>query len=148
MTTQFQSLPDTLDLGHLRVTSAMVELYAVLTTDYNPIHLDADFAAGTPFGKPIIHGTMGLNFLVEGLHTAFNDRFPEMRIDVRFVRPVNIGTTIRAGGKLKDATTHSYEVFVETESGERAVEGTCSFGPPAIFDERNAIDPNGPKDTQ
>lgn len=138
-------LPDTLDLGQLRTTSEMTERYAALTADYNPIHVDPDFAAGTVFGTPIIHGTMGLNLLVDALQATFSNTFPEIRIDVRFIRPVHVGSTIRAGGTLTDADTRSYEIFVETETGDRAVEGTCSLGPPAPDCAQNGAETNDPE---
>jgi 3-hydroxybutyryl-CoA dehydratase len=124
-----QALPENLAGGPLRTTAAMAQLYAALTADFNPIHLDPGFAAKTSFGTPIIHGTMGLNLLVQAIQATFGDDCPELEIDVRFVRPVHVGATIRAGGKLKDAALRSYEIFVETEAGERAVEGTCTLGP-------------------
>ncbi|MEO5907555.1 MAG: MaoC/PaaZ C-terminal domain-containing protein, partial [Saprospiraceae bacterium] len=40
-------------------TQEQVELFAKLSMDMNPIHLDADFASKTIFKKPIIHGYLG-----------------------------------------------------------------------------------------
>lgn len=39
-------------------TASDVEQFAALTGDKNPIHLDADFAASTPFGARIAHGML------------------------------------------------------------------------------------------
>jgi acyl dehydratase len=124
-----QPLPETLSFGRLKTTSEMVEHYAALTGDYNPIHLDADFAANTSFGAPIVHGTMSLNLLVEALHRALGEDWGEMEIDVRFVRPIHVGATIMAGGVLSDRDARCSEIFVETDTGERAVEGTCRLRP-------------------
>ena len=46
----------------LTVTEAMVRGYAEVTGDYNPLHLDADFAGHTRFGRLIAQGgiTTGL----------------------------------------------------------------------------------------
>ncbi|MEG1622273.1 MAG: MaoC family dehydratase [Alistipes sp.] len=37
-------------------TQEEVIAFAKTTGDCNPIHLDAEFAAKTPFGRPIVHG--------------------------------------------------------------------------------------------
>lgn len=37
-------------------TQEDVELFAKVTGDNNPIHIDAEFAKKTPFGRPIMHG--------------------------------------------------------------------------------------------
>jgi len=41
---------------NVKFSQANVEIFAQITGDNNPIHLDADYAAKTPFGKPIVHG--------------------------------------------------------------------------------------------
>ncbi len=40
-----------------------IRRYAELTGDFNPIHVDPEFAATTPFGGVIAHGTMSLNLI-------------------------------------------------------------------------------------
>lgn len=105
-----------------------VARYAEMTRDFNPIHLDPEFAAGTSFGRPIAHGTLGLNLVIEALERTFGALPRDVRVEVRFIAPVPVGTTIRAGGRLKDDATGTYEIFVETASGARAVEGTCTIG--------------------
>ena len=41
-------------------TESDVEHFADITLDHNPIHLDAEYAKGTRFGKPIVHGILTL----------------------------------------------------------------------------------------
>ncbi len=50
-------------------TEEEVELFADISGDRNPIHLDADYAAGTEYGRPIVHGvlTVGLLSAVMGM---------------------------------------------------------------------------------
>lgn len=124
------ALPQELQRTQLRAGPDAVQRYAELTADFNPIHLDAAFAATTPFGEPIIHGTLGLNLVVEAIERTFGALPPRVAIDVRFSRPVPVGTTVHAGGRLRDPETGTYEVFVETQAGERALEGTCVIGTP------------------
>lgn len=41
------------------VTTEDVTLFAELTGDNNPIHIDPDYAAQSPFQAPIVHGMFG-----------------------------------------------------------------------------------------
>lgn len=118
-------LPHTIPALSLATDAALTWRYAELTCDFNPIHVDPEFAAGTSFGSPILHGTMGLNLLVEAVAAAFGRPTPEMRFDIRFIRPAPVGAVIRAGGELSDPDNGVYSVFVETADGQRTVEGTC-----------------------
>ena len=49
-----------------QVTEADVAQFADLTGDFNPLHVDEDFAKQTPFRRPIAHGLLGLS-LVAGI---------------------------------------------------------------------------------
>jgi 3-hydroxybutyryl-CoA dehydratase len=123
------TLPRELASISLKAGPDDVQRYAELTKDFNPIHLDPEFAERTIFGQPIIHGTLGLNLMLESIERTFGEVPAQTEIDVRFVRPVLVGSTIRAGGSLRDAATGTYDIYVETQAGERAVEGVCILGP-------------------
>jgi acyl dehydratase len=84
----------TLDTGRVRA-------FAEATEDWQPIHLDADFAAGTPFGAPIAHGFLTLSMLsamsyqvmqgLAGVASSVNYGFDR----IRFVAPVLVGARVR-----------------------------------------------------
>jgi len=40
----------------VKFTQAQVNQFAEISGDCNPVHINAEYAAKTPFGKPIIHG--------------------------------------------------------------------------------------------
>ena len=40
----------------VRFTQANVDKFAEISGDNNPIHINPEYAAKTPFGKPIVHG--------------------------------------------------------------------------------------------
>lgn len=42
------------------VTEADVVQFAGMTGDYNPLHVDHEFARSTPFRRPIAHGLLGM----------------------------------------------------------------------------------------
>ncbi|MBO0929946.1 MaoC family dehydratase [Fibrella aquatilis] len=54
-----------------RFSQADVEAFARVTGDNNPLHLDADFAAQTPFKRPIMHGMLGASIFTKVLGTEF-----------------------------------------------------------------------------
>ena len=45
------------------VTEADIVLFAGLSGDQNPIHTDAEFCRGTPFGRPMAHGLLVVSIL-------------------------------------------------------------------------------------
>ena len=46
----------------LQVTEKMTESFAELSGDYNPIHIDQEYASKTNFGKKICHGMLLASF--------------------------------------------------------------------------------------
>jgi 3-hydroxybutyryl-CoA dehydratase len=67
------------------VTEADIVNFAGMTGDFNPLHVDHEFARETPFGKPVAHGLLGLAW-VAGL----GSNSPLMRTDA-FVRIIEWG---------------------------------------------------------
>ena len=119
--------PASLSPASIVSTSETVAAYAELTNDFNPIHLDAEFAATTAFGRPIVHGTWSLNALGLAMAATFP---PEVAaradLDLQFVAPVFVGETIHAGGECREGTGKYY---VWIKAGERlVVRGTLRFG--------------------
>jgi acyl dehydratase len=76
-----------------QITRQDAALFAEVTLDFNPLHLDDEFASGSPFGRPIAHGLLGLS-LVGGL-VAESPRTETIALlalyDWQFVRPVYYG---------------------------------------------------------
>lgn len=103
--------------------------YAELTNDYNPIHVDPEFAAKTSFGGVIAHGTMSVALIWQALtKTLGHDALPGISLDIRFMKPVRIGDQVTGGGELIDSSARpAYNVWVKNQKGEVLIGGTAAL---------------------
>jgi 3-hydroxybutyryl-CoA dehydratase len=78
------------------ITEADVVNFACLTGDFDPLHVDHEYARQTPFRKPIAHGLLGLSWMA-GLSTTApwvkTAAFVAIR-DWRFLQPAFISDTV------------------------------------------------------
>jgi acyl dehydratase len=81
-----------------QVTEADVVQFADLTGDYNPLHLDQEFAKQTPFRQPIAHGLLGLSLLAGlGSNCPRVETVAFLGIrDWRFIRPIYFDDVLHA----------------------------------------------------
>jgi 3-hydroxybutyryl-CoA dehydratase len=87
--------------AHRTVTESDVSAFAALTGDSHPQHVDANWAASSPFGERIAHGMLILSLAV-GLVPLDPERVLALRrvSDVVFKRPVLLEETILVAGQL------------------------------------------------
>ena len=86
------------------VTLEMLREYAAASGDHNPIHTDPQFAATTPFGRPIAHGMLLLAYIVEMLTSSYGkDWITTGHIKVRFRNPAYVDGTVTSWGTVKKA---------------------------------------------
>lgn len=93
------------------VTEADIVAFADLSGDNNPIHVDAAFAAKTPFGQRIAHGLLGLS-IATGLSAATGHldgtAIAFVGLDEwRFLAPVRIGDSIHLRWTVLEARPSS-----------------------------------------
>ncbi len=78
-------------------------LFCALTHNPQPLHLDAEFAKGTEFGRQIVNSifTMGLMIGVSVGDTTLGTTVANLGMtDVRFASPVFIGDTLHSESKV------------------------------------------------
>lgn len=78
------------------ITETDLVNFAGLTGDYDPLHVDHEYARQTPFGRRIAHGLFGLS-LVAGLgsHSPWMRTAAFVRIvEWKFQKPMHIGDTV------------------------------------------------------
>lgn len=88
------------------ITQADILTFAGYSGDFNPIHIDHEYAATTPFRKVMAHG-FGIFSIASGLGTHAPATRTVALIAVkewRFTAPVYIGDTIRILSRVAEKT--------------------------------------------
>ncbi len=97
------------------ITDDDIRAFADLTGDYNPVHLDDEFARGTRFGRRIAHGMLSAGLIssvlankLPGAGTVYLSQ------SLSFVAPVFPGDTITARVTVKKVREDRPIVTLET----------------------------------
>ena len=78
-----------------QVTEREVQLFAEVSGDRNPVHLDADYAAGTAFRERIAHGMLTGAFVSAAIASTLpGPGSVYVGQNLRFLRPVKLGDTL------------------------------------------------------
>jgi acyl dehydratase len=86
------------------ITESDVVLFAGLTGDYDPLHVDHEFARRSPYGKVIAHGLLGLSW-VAGLASQSPRVCTTAFVSIQrweFRHPVFVGDTLHAVSRILD----------------------------------------------
>lgn len=97
------------------VTDADITMFAGISGDTNPVHLDESFAEKTMFAGRIAHGMLSASFI----STVFGTRLPGpgciyLRQDLRFKAPVKVGDTVEARVTVKEIQAAKKRVVFDT----------------------------------
>ena len=110
------------------IIQANINRYAEASGDFNPIHIDEDFARKTPLGGTVAHGMLVLAYVSQMMTAAFGaDWLSSGKLDVRFRAPARPGDTLAIGGKItaveRDAnqTLVRCEVFCRNQDDESVI---------------------------
>ena len=113
-----------------KITQAQIQVYAEASGDFNPIHVNEDFAKTTQFGGTIAHGMLIASNVSEMMATAFKKSWLENgRLKIRFKAPVKPGDTVSTFGTVKSikenlgARETTCNVGVRNQSGEDVITG-------------------------
>ncbi len=97
------------------VTDADITIFAGISGDTNPVHLDDSFARQTMFGERIAHGMLSASFI----STVLGTRLPGpgciyVSQSLRFKAPVKVGDTVEARVTIEDVVQEKRRVICET----------------------------------
>ena len=102
------------------ITDADILMFAGVSGDTNPVHLDDEFAAATPFKTRIAHGMLSASFI----STLLGTKLPGpgciyMSQNLQFRAPVRVGDTVVARARVVEVIQGKPRVRLET---------TCTVG--------------------
>jgi 3-hydroxybutyryl-CoA dehydratase len=105
------------------VDQLLVDRYAEVSGDYNPLHTDPAFAAGTHFGRTIAHGMMTLAFVADAIDLwAGKDWARDGGMDVAFLSPVFPNDDVTVEGRISNVSaTGTVTCELTCLAGERKI---------------------------
>ncbi|MDR0364592.1 MAG: MaoC family dehydratase [Bacteroidales bacterium] len=109
-----------------------VDTFARITGDNNPIHIDAEFAAKTIFGRPIVHGFFSGAIFSKVFGTLFpGEGTIYLYQDMKFMAPVYVDRPYVAKFEVLEVNTEkhigSIKCILEEEGGKVCVEGMAKL---------------------
>jgi 3-hydroxybutyryl-CoA dehydratase len=138
MTDRRSARIDDFEIGqHVTFTKTFTEddlrRFIEITGDVNPLHIDDEFAAGTSFGRRVLHGMLTasifstmVGMLLPGTGAIYRSQ------TLTFLLPVHLDETVTAHFVVRsiDRAKHRLEIdaWIENEAGEHVIEGTCEAG--------------------
>lgn len=116
------------------ITEADVVLFAGVSTDFNPAHLDEEYAKTTQFGGRIAHGMLSVGLI----SAVLGNKLPGpgtiyLGQTLKFRAPVHIGDTVTATVTVKELIVEKNRVVLETictVAGKVVIEGEATMMPP------------------
>lgn len=117
------------------ITEADILLFAAVSTDTNPVHINAEVAKTSIFGERIAHGMLSAGLISAVLGT----RLPGpgtiyLSQTLRFRAPVRIGATVTATVEVTALDAAKKRATLKTTctvAGERVIDGEALVQVPA-----------------
>lgn len=110
------------------ITEADVVNFAGIIADFNPLHVNKEYAKKSMFGQRVVHGMLVASFLstivgvcIPGVDALYLSQ------EVKFIKPTFIGDTITARGEVIEKIDEKKRIILKTEifnqRGELVVTG-------------------------
>lgn len=139
------SLPTISDIEDLRpgmsasvsktFTTDDIAQFAEISTDRNPVHLDAAFAAATPFKGVVTHGMLSASLISAALATKLpGPGAIYLAQTLKFKAPVRPGDHVTATVTVKQVFAEKQRVVLDTActvGGKAVIEGEATMMFPA-----------------
>lgn len=134
------------DQAHLshRLTQQDIDVFAALSGDANPVHVDKAFARDDRFHKIIAHGMWGASLLSTLLGTELpGPGTIYLGQTLNFRRPVELGDSVVATVTVREKETADHRVKLDckvvNQRGETVIDGTADVIAPTTKIERPRV---------
>ena len=115
------------------ISEQKVQEYAEVSGDFNPIHLDDNYAKKTEFKNKIVHGMLLISNINELMFRNFKDSWNKCgALKIKFRNPLVVNSKLITKGKIKkidknnDGTLYTCEVMCNDEDDNILINGIAS----------------------
>ena len=117
------------------ITEAVVNDFARVTGDFNPIHTDQAYAEKTPFKGRIAHGALSIGLFSNILGNILPGHGSiYLSHEIKFLTPVRIGDTITATVEvielIPEKNRAKFRTICVNQEGKMVVDGVAWAMPP------------------
>jgi acyl dehydratase len=107
------------------ITRVQLSKYAGASGDFNPIHIDEEFAKESPLGGVIAHGMLSMGFVSQYVEQLAGKTHFVKKVKVQFRGMVRPGDTITCEAPEKESNAGELvlEVLVKNQHGKVVVLG-------------------------
>ncbi len=116
------------------MTQEKINVYVSSAEDYNPIHVDPEFAKKTPFKSTIAPGYQFIAYISEIMTRDFGEKWITGGVmDVRLLRAVLPGDELTAGGRVVEKRQDEKgnfikcNVWIKNQKNEEVIVGYTSI---------------------
>ncbi len=115
---------------HFSFSQEDVVLFAKVTGDNNPVHLDEEYAANTIFKRPIIHGMLGATVFSKVFGTMFpGEGTIYLNQNLQFLRPMLVNVEYTAQFEVVEIDREKHRATIKTivinDEGKKVVDGSA-----------------------
>ncbi len=113
----------------MEITDEAVNTFARLSGDFNPIHVDEDYAAKTAFGRRIAHGA----FTASLISAILGNDLPGpgsifLEMNMKFRKPAFLGDIVTAVAEVEDINQRTGRIKMRVKciaDGATLIRGDC-----------------------
>ena len=114
------------------ITPQVVQAFAEVSEDFNPLHLSEEYAKTTRFGRPIAHGMISAGLMSAIGGTKLPGEAIYISHNMQFKRPIFVGETVTAWVEIIDKMDDEKKLikaraWVENQDGKLVVDGEAVY---------------------